>query len=97
MNVTNFTISYAFDSNTSGFRKSSNFVSVTFSLPNPVDPAQFELTRLEASRKVTVWAIQDAVMRGEMSQSDAKERMEILKHNFDGMSESISKKVNANE
>ena len=89
--VENFTVSYALDAGTG--RKSSSFVSVTFRLPVPCDPDSFEATRLEASRKVTIWAIQDAVMRGELSSDDARERIEILKSNFDGMSRTIAKKA----
>lgn len=92
MKITNFTVSYAFDTSPSYGRKSSNFMSVTISLPDPVEFDQFESIRLEASKRVTMMTIQDAVMRGEMSSDDAKERIEVLKLNFEGMTKAIHKK-----
>lgn len=90
--VTNFTVSYVLD--VGNGRKSSNFVSATFSLPEPCDAAGFEFDeiRLEASKKVTMWAIQDAVARGELSSDEARERIEVIKLNYDGMLKSLNKK-----
>ncbi len=96
-NVENFTVSYSFDTNGGYGRKSSNFLSVTFRLPSPTSIEDFEITRLEASRKVTLWAIQDAVMRGELSSSDAKERIEVLRINYEGMLNAIKKKSGEND
>lgn len=90
MLIDGFTISYSFDAGIG--RKSSNFVSVNFKCPNPLSIEESELMRLEASKKVTIWAIQDALLRGEISQEDAKERFEVLKSNFDGMKSALEKK-----
>ena len=91
MEIDSFTISYSFDPGNIG-RKSSNFVSVNFKLPHPTSINDVEPLRLEASKKVTMWAIQDALMRGEISQDDAKERLEIVKMNFEGMQSALEKR-----
>ena len=90
MLVKNFTISYSFEGNSG--RKSSNFLSVNFELPEPMPVEELELVRLEASQKVTIWAIQDALCRGEISIEDARSRMEIVKLNFDGFRKRIEGK-----
>ena len=89
--IDGFTISYVFDAGTG--RKSSHFVSANFKLPVPCHIDEVELVRLEASRHVTAWAIQDAVMRAEISSNDAAERMQIVRGNFDGMKATIEKKA----
>lgn len=88
MKIDGFTISYAFDTNSRNL-KSSNFISVNFKLPEPTEVDDVELLRIEASKKVTIWAIQDALMRGELTQSEAKERLEIVKSNFDGFKSAL--------
>lgn len=90
MKIEGFTISYAFDGGNS--RKSSSFVSVNFKLPEPLGLDEVEVLRTEASKKVTMWAIQDALMRGEISQDDAKERLDVIKHNFDSMKLALEKR-----
>jgi len=90
MLIDGFTISYSFDSGMG--KRSSNFVSVNFKCPNPVSMEEVEGMRLEASKKVTIWAIQDALLRGEISQEDAKERFEVLRQNFDGMKSALDKR-----
>jgi hypothetical protein len=92
MKIDSFTISYSFDAGNSG-RRASNFVSVNFKLHEPTNIEDVEIMRAEASKKVTVWAIQDALMRGEISSDEAKSRLEIVKSNFDGLKASLSKKV----
>ena len=92
MKIDGFTISYSFDTSVYG-RKSSNFVSVNFSLPEPVSPDDLDILRLEASKKVTLWAIQDALARGELTQDEAKERLEIIKKNYDGISTALNRKI----
>ena len=96
MKIDGFTISYAFDAGEPG-RKSSNFVSVNFKMLEPTSIDEVECLRLEASKTVSVWAIQDALMRGEISSNDAKERIEIIKTNFNGMKSSIEKKKENHE
>ena len=54
---------------------------------------EMEGVRLEASKKVTMWAIQDAMLRGEISQNDAKERLDVLRLNFEGMKSAIEKRT----
>ena len=90
LKVDGFTISYSFEGNSG--KKSSNFVSVNFKLPIPVNVNELDSVRLEASKKVTLWAVQDAVLRGEISQEEARSRVEILRHNFDGMKDKYQEK-----
>lgn len=92
LKIENFTISYAMDTGTG--RKSSNFMSATFRLPEPVDSdnGEFDIVRLEASKRLTMWVIQDAVVRGEISSDEARERISIIKANYDGMTQSLIKK-----
>ena len=92
MKIDGFTISYSMDTGTPG-SKSSNFVSVNFKLPEPLSMSEVEIVRLEASKKVTVWAISDALMRGELSKEEADERLEILKKNHEVMKSSIEKRA----
>jgi hypothetical protein len=91
MVIDGFTISYSFDAGNPG-RRASNMVSVNFKLPSPMPIEEIETVRLEASKKVTMWAIQDAMLRGEISQDDAKERLEVLRLNFDGMKSALEKR-----
>lgn len=87
MLVNGFTISYSFEGNIG--RKSSTFISVNFTLPEPMSTTEVETVRLEASQKVSIWAIQDALCRGEITVEDAKMRMDIIKKNFEGIKERI--------
>ena len=91
MLVDSFTVSYSFEAGGFG-KKSSNFVSVNFKLPEPTLIEDVEIVRLEASKKVTMWAIQDALMRGEISQEDAKSRLDVVKSNFEIMQTAILKR-----
>ena len=68
-------------------------MSVNFRLPHPIPIDEVESVRLEASKKVSIWAIQDAMLRGEISQDEAKERFDIIRANFDGMKMAMEKKV----
>lgn len=86
-----FTVSYNFDTREYG-QKSGNFLSVNFKLTDPVSIDEFEKVRIEASKKVSQWAIHDALMRGELSQSDAKERLTILMHNSEKAQESVDRR-----
>lgn len=90
MKINGFTISYSFEGSIG--RKSSTFVSVNFTLPEPMSISEVEACRLEASQKVSVWAIQDALCRGEVSIEDAKSRMEIIKKNFEGLKDRMESK-----
>jgi hypothetical protein len=57
--------------------------------------SEVETARLEASQKVSVWAIQDALCRGEITVDDAKMRMDIIKRNFEGLKERIDTRKDA--
>lgn len=85
--ISSFTVSYSFEIR--GGAKSSHFISTNFTYPEPVALEDMELDRLEASSRVTIWAIQDAVMRGDMGSDEAKERIDVLKANFEGMKTAI--------
>ena len=88
--VSNFTVSYSFD--VKGRSKSSHFVSTNFTYPEPVSLEDMELDRLEVSSRITIWAIQDAVMRGDMGSEEAKERVDFLKASYEGMKTAILRK-----
>jgi hypothetical protein len=88
--VDSFTVSYSLDCNLG--KRSSNFLSMNFKLPEAVPIDQIDAIRAEASRKVTRWVIQDAVMRGEMTQEEARERMETLGHNFAVLQDALERK-----
>lgn len=93
--IENFTVSYAFEA---GYGKKSNhFLSMGFRIPPGTDPSQIPMIRLEASKMVSMNVIQDAVMRGELSSEDAKERIEVLKLNFEGMKKSLTKQQNGDK
>lgn len=95
LKVDGFTISYSVDGNAG--RRSNSFVSVNFKLPEPTSIEDLEPTRLEASKKVTVWALQDALMRGEIDQETATERMKIVSHNHEKIQEALDRKKNQKE
>ena len=88
--ITTFTVSYAFD--TRGPTKSSHFVSCNFALPEPMEPADLDIHRLEASAKVSTWAIQDAIMRGDIGIEEAKERLDTIKTNLESMKSTLIKR-----
>jgi hypothetical protein len=89
--VENFTVSYSVDVGIG--KRSNHFVSMTFRIPPGTPPDQVEIIRLDASKKVSLYALQDAVMRGEINSDDAKDRMEILKMNHEGMKSSMLKRI----
>jgi len=88
--ISSFTVSYSFD--VRGGSKSNHFISANFAYPEPQSLDRVEIDRLEASSRVTTWAIQDAVMRGDMGSDEAKERLDILKANYEGMRNALLRK-----
>lgn len=91
MKIKNFTVSNAFDTFNNG-EKQNHFLSVNFELDDPITLDEFKTVQLDASYRVTVSVIHDALARGSISVEQANERITVLTKRTEQLKASIEKK-----
>ena len=90
--IKNFTVSYSLELYR-GSEKSSSFVSAGVEFLNPVSVEDFPLSHIEASYKVAVATIHDALVRGYLTLEQANGRISDLRQNCDNLREALSKPI----
>ena len=79
------------DSRVNG-EKRSTFVSATVELGG-ISAEQFRVEQLKVGREVAIAAIQNALCRQEMTETEARARVAEIKENYDGFIKKLEEKV----
>lgn len=84
LKIDNFCVSYSFDTYRNGAKR-SHFNSVTIRAEPAIELEDFPEIRLQAARKVAAMTIQDATLRMDMSEDEAKEMIRDISENYRNM------------
>ena len=93
MSVESFIVSYAFETHRNG-EKTSHFLSAGVKTDSPVSFDEFQLLQLQASYRVSVSTIHNALMRGSMTVNEANDRIGDLKNNYEAIRSKLEKDSN---
>jgi hypothetical protein len=95
LKVENFTVSYSFDTHLNG-KKSNHFVSMGFRFDEPITIEEAQILQVQASQIVTVSTVHDAVTRGAIPVSEAKDIIADIKLRHEGLAEKLSENLDPN-
>ncbi len=90
--IEGMTVSHMFETFIGG-QKQSHFLSMKVSFSPPVEEHEFFLEQLKYAKQCTIANLQNAMLRGALSQESYADCVDTMKQNHAGMEEAMKKKI----